>query len=235
MQYEDRSASGFSRRKAQKAVASFYTPANPPVSVDASVLTALRQGRQTIVRTPITTVCGAAEPIPRDDPGCCSACIPCDAVDAIPIFIPWPLEDIEYAESILSEELGTPITLTPPEGSIDTFLLLATPACDGATYSATLELDGNTISTETDILGVGAAPESNIPYIFTVIWIMEPLVGEVDPILYATSTNACSSVTQPAVISGEPGRTTVPPLFASLRSKTSAKWSDLFHRQTNHT
>ena len=71
MQYEDRSASGFSRRKAQKAIASFYTPANPPVSVDASVLTTLRQGQQTIMRTPITTVCGASEPIPRNDPGCC--------------------------------------------------------------------------------------------------------------------------------------------------------------------
>lgn len=70
MQYEDRSASGFSRRKAQKANAAYYTPLNPPKSVDAAVLTALRQGRQTIVRTPATTVCGTT--VDRDDPGCCS-------------------------------------------------------------------------------------------------------------------------------------------------------------------
>lgn len=71
MQYEDRSASGYARRKAQKAIASTYAPSDPPKSLDSSVLTALRQGQQTIVRTPITTVCDASGFIPRDDPGCC--------------------------------------------------------------------------------------------------------------------------------------------------------------------
>jgi hypothetical protein len=71
MQYEDKSTSGFSRRKAQKAIASHYPRSNPPISLDSSILTALRQGQQTVIRTPITVVCGATEPIPRDDPGCC--------------------------------------------------------------------------------------------------------------------------------------------------------------------
>ena len=69
MQYEDKSASGFTRRKAQKAIAANLTLLNPPKSVDASVLTALRQGRQTILRAPVTTVCGAT--VERDDLGCC--------------------------------------------------------------------------------------------------------------------------------------------------------------------
>lgn len=71
MQYEDRSASGYARRRAQKAIASTYAPSDPPKSLDSSVLTALRQGQQTIVRTPITTVCDASGSISRDDPGCC--------------------------------------------------------------------------------------------------------------------------------------------------------------------
>ena len=57
------------RRKAQKAIASTYVQTDPPKSLDSSTLTALRQGQQTILRTPATTVCGAT--VERDDPGCC--------------------------------------------------------------------------------------------------------------------------------------------------------------------
>jgi hypothetical protein len=69
MQYEDRSTSGYTRRKAQKAIAAHYKIISP-VSLDSSTLTTLRQGQQTIQRTPITPVCGS-EPVSRDDPGCC--------------------------------------------------------------------------------------------------------------------------------------------------------------------
>jgi|GEM_PF-3880875 len=68
MQFEDRSSSGALNRKKQKILAGF-TPYNlPQKSIDSSTYTAIKQGQQTVIRTP-SKFCGGE--VIRNDPGCC--------------------------------------------------------------------------------------------------------------------------------------------------------------------
>lgn len=221
MQYEDRSASGYARRKAQKAIASTYVPTDPPKSLDSSTLTALRQGQQTILRTPITTVCNATAPIERNDPGCCAVtliekleprgyttapierntpvrrapCTPCE--EQIPFYSALLFDDIPAYESQFSEAYGKSITLTNPEGSSNSGIILAVPAtCDGASYSASVNVNGNKIQIETQNLGLLVTPDVSVNIM--VIWVQQELTEE--PVVNAIVTNACSSITTPAFL-----------------------------------